>query len=558
MQQIYLGDKEQIYVCEYKYDEVAPSLVILPNIGWYHVGPNRMFSQIAARCIENKINCFCFDYIGSGESFGYYDNCSYQNMMMSFHKVYNYVVEKYNSNIFLLGYGAGNILLKEIESKSVIQGAIYYLPHFKDILKYKSKIISDKMAKKRGYYNIEVSDEENNFIFWRGLLGEIHDCTYNPINYNLVVELSEALVRLKDAASFAKHKLVISDEEMETQQFDVRIIKEFKENILPKDWYKTVNLWPDSLFKTYCWIIEWITKKSVEKNLKKDLYLKKTTKSFRMVKENVIRELVSFQSGKKILFGVLNLPRYNAKKLPCVIFIPGLGGDKVDNFMCGPRIGDKISENGCAFFRYDNRFSGSTANTLTDFTWTEVIEDFKNAFNTLKVYEDKIDFNNISLVSWSNGAKLLSYIASNNLCSVQTCCLWNPVFVDIDIKQKFSDKKNMGRNMTRYKKNFHRQLVTQIGGEYLGMSFNIDNKKYDFLKDFHNISYPIKVIWGTQDIVSPEYQYIEKMEKDISVESYLIDSEHHLFSYRLLEIVIRETVNYIKKYAVGYEKANIP
>lgn len=545
MNHVYLGDKDKVYLCEYQYDINAKSLIIIPSLGWYHVGPNRIYAQIGELCNKKGINVFCFDYIGTGESTGTYELSSYDYMIIAFNYVYNYVLNKYNNNIYVLGYGAGNIVLKDIDSKINLMGSIYYLPRFDDILKYKNSVGLDEESKKDGYYFVKVACKENNFIFWRGILGEIHDCTYNPITYELVDELCIKLKESINKNSLAKNKLLILDDKRDKYECDVIYTPEFKENILPDDWYKTINLWPDTLYVTHCKIIDWIENCKNETN--SDLKLNDIHTSYEMTTEKGIRKILSFNSGDKKLFGILNCPKEIKKKAPCVIFLPGLGGDKVDNFTCGPRLGDYASENGIVLFRYDNRYSGATATQLTDFTWTGVIGDFLNALKALKKYENIIDLNSIILVSWSNGAKLSSYITSHKLCNVKLCCFWNPVFIDSNISQKLSDKKNMRKNMTRYKKNKQGQLATQIGGEYLGMQYNIDNKKYDFKTEFSKIDVPRKFIWGIHDIDSAEYKYINALEDNVMNENFTIESDHHLFSYESLGVVIRKTIELIKK-----------
>lgn len=547
MKQSYLGIGKQIYLCEYNYNKNSPSLLILPNVGWYHVGPNRMFSQIAAQCLQKKFNCFCFDYIGSGESYGDFVDSSYQNMMDSFKTVYEYITKNYNDAIYVMGYGAGNILLKEIETEQKLYGAIYYLPRFDNLLRFHKEILDDITAKETGYFQIWLTNEKENFMFWRGILGEIHDCTYNPVKYSLVNELCEKLLKYKEADSNAKNRLILSDKDVDNQKADTVVIKEFSENILPKDWYRTVNLWPDTLYRSYCEIVEWMIRKSTSVDLLHTQEVDKTYKSTEMSINNSIRQLVTFQSGDNQLCGVIHRPKRTTGKVPCVIFIPGLGGDKVDNFNCGTRLGDLLSENELACFRYDNRFSGCTPNELTNFNWTDVIDDFHNAVEFLSDPSLMIDVDKIMLVSWSNGAKLLGYIISRNRYRISKCCLWNPVFIDADIGDKYKDKANMGKNMTRYKKNSRKQLVTQIGGEYLGMSFNIDNKKYDFIEYMKAISVPCKVVWGSKDVDSKEYVFLNLKKQDYISEEFMIESKHHLFSYSSISLVITETMKFLKK-----------
>jgi alpha/beta superfamily hydrolase len=545
MNQIYLGDEKKVYLCEYLCENSKISVIILPNIGWYHTGPNRIFPNLAKLCNDEQINAFCFDYIGSGESYGTYEDMTYENMKLSFLNVYKYIQQKYNNSVCVIGYGAGNILLRDLARDYHFVGVIYYLPRFENVLKYKDEVLNDENVKKNGCYNVQVTKEPSDYVFWRSILGEIHDCTYNPISYHLVNELCSSLEQNLLKESCVEHVLLIRDSETEEvkKDFDYLVIPEFKDNVVPADWYKTCNLWPDTLLSVNLKIVEWLkglSKETVRSDEKEEIVSGKT-----FITQNGIREIVSFDSDGRKLFGVLHLPTDRSKKVPCILFIPGLGGDKVDNFMCGPRLADHASKNDIAMFRYDNRYSGASDSPLTEYTNTGIAEDFKNAFEALQKYNDVIDMNNIILVSWSNGAKLSSYIVSQKMCNVKMCIFWNAVFIDANIEQKYKDKENMGRNMTRYKKNRYGQLVTQIGGEYLGMQYNCDNRKFDFSDLFQKMDVLKKYVWGDYDMDSTEYQYVSENEKD--ARSFCLSSKHHLFSYESINEVINATINFIKE-----------
>ena len=545
MNQIYLGNEKKVYLCEYLCENSKKSLIILPNIGWYHTGSNRMFPNLAKLCNDEQINVFCFDYIGSGESYGTYEDMTYKAMKESFLNIYQYIKQNYNTSVYVIGYGAGNILLNDLARNYNFDGVIYYLPRLENVLKYKDDVLADEVAKKNGFYNVQVTNEPSDYVFWRSILGEIHDCTYNPVSYQLVNELCCSLEQSISKKSLIKHVMMIQDSETdeEKEDYNYLVIPEFKDNVVPADWYKTVNLWPDTLLSVNLKIIEWLKNLSEEeiKSDKKEHILS----GQRFITQSGSREIVEFDSDERKLFGVLHLPENRVKKVPCIIFIPGLGGDKVDNFMCGPRLADYASKNDIAMFRYDNRYSGATASPLTEYTNTGIAEDFKNAYDAIQRFDDVIDMDNIILVSWSNGAKLSSYVVSQKMYNIKMCIFWNAVFIDANIEQKYKDKENMGRNMTRYKKNRYGQLVTQIGGEYLGMGYNRDNRKYNFLELFKNIDIPKKYVWGDNDMDSFEYQYVTENEK--SAESFCLSSKHHLFSYESIDAVINATVNFIKE-----------
>jgi|GEM_PF-3258340 len=558
MNQVYLKKElNYVYVQSYICNNTSPSLIVLPNLGWYHVGPNRIFTQLAEFSNKENINVFCFDYIGTGESSGFYDDITWDILLESSLDVFEYVRQTCQGRLFVLGYGIGNLLMNKIRKLLPFDGFIYYLPEFEAVDSFEKKFSLQEISEmqKKGYLNIEVQNNKKH-LYFRTIVGGFHDCTYNPIPYNIVEELrKDSNISALDYTGnqlFIVDTLEISEKEQsekkqsEKKQTEYFYVPEFKENIVPTDWYKKSNQWPDTLYKVNTKIVSWINAiKKPEEVVTGGMDKRNINITNRMRNDCIIREAVSVPSDDNVLSGILHYPSEVNKKLPCAIFLPGLGGDKVDNFMCGPRLGDLLSRNEIVLFRYDNRFSGTSKNSLTGYTWTEVIEDFHNVYQYLIKYSNIIDFDKIIFISWSAGAKVANHIISNTSYGIKAGCYWNPVFLEGTTGMKVV-KKNSNTNNTRFTKNSRGEFVTQIGGENLGIGYNRDNKKYNFKEEFDNITIPLSFIWGSRDIDTEEFQYIESLKQNAMIQVFTVDSDHHLFSYDQLEYIHKITLKWIK------------
>ncbi|OTQ85768.1 hypothetical protein BG30_09645 [Bacillus subtilis subsp. subtilis] len=554
--QKYLGDKgKEVYIRGYIVNSQAPSLLIVPNIGWYHVGPNRFFTQLANKNFKKGMNTYIFDYIGEGESRGYYKDITIESIIYSFNITYNYVRSQNPAELYCLSIGVGNLVLNEMHKNIDIDGSILYLPDYTSY-RHLLDIFSEvevKEAIRKGFFEIK-KDKSKKHLFWRSIVGPYHDCAYNPISTDLINSFIEYSDKEPSILYSNSPKLVISDKkELSVKNHtDIYYVPEYKNNILPTDW--KLNDWPKVISKVNNQIVSWINKNKINKNKNKnDLVDYDSITTNRLFeKGKSVRKLMLFSSNNEALPSVLHSPLTNKmQKKPCVIFIPGLGGDKVDNFLCGPRLGDYFAERGIHVFRYDNRYSGSSKNSLEDFTWTKILQDFNQAMFFIDNYEDEnIDNNQIFLVSWSEGAKIVSYAASRYK-NIKGCCMWNPILLDLKEdnrieKDKGEEKIYSPKKLPVIKKftiSESGNVVTQLGGEFLSTAYFSDNNKYNFYNLFSEMDQPTKVIWGTMDMNSLTYQLLQG-NKGLNME--IFDTDHHLFNYDLIGEIIQTTFEWFE------------
>lgn len=538
-EQYYIKNKDRmIYVCGSVCDEKKPSVIIFGGVGWYMIGPNRIFIQLTEMCQRERINLFLFDYSGCGESSEDYKNIALESLISDSSCVLNYVRSIVRGNIYGIGYGIGNLVLKYFQNRNYIDYYIYYLPvetKNKPLLSYLTqKEIG--VLKNRHQLEIDNNEKEKSELF-RLFVGMLHDCSYNPVSSMLIKETFESNTAYGfDLPSIDRENtFIITDKIFTVTKADILYVKEFQENLTPNDWYKSPNLWPEILEYVNKKIVWWITHHTGLQKFQKT-YCSITTKKELVFNNKMQRRQLFTLENETTLFGALHYPIKHNLKIPCAIFIPGLGGDKVDNFCCGPRLGDLMAQNNIAFIRYDNRYSGTSLLSLEDYNLSDIICDFREILRYVESNFKFINTNKIVLVSWSAGAQVANNVFMKMRDKIQGICYWNPVFLD-------NVKSDMNLGNTRYIKRKNGNYVTQIGGEYLGIKYLQDKKRYSPKEEFDNVDKHQLFIWSKGGTKSNEYEYA----KDVKKNHQIIDTEGHLFSYDKMTEVFLHTIEWIRE-----------
>ena len=544
-EQLYLKcNGRYVYLHCYMCEKQANALIIFPGVGWYHVGPNRIYVYLAEMCNQAGINVYCFDYMGYGESWGDYKVIGWRDLKESCQMVYTYVRNRTPGNLFAMGYGLGNALLRTLYDRNDFQGKIYYLPIYYGKEKLQA-LISELFMQNSEELCVKVDLKQTKwFALYELLFGEFHDCTYNPVTKKLITEVIDNAI-LENERESEDNNLIIADKKIEGWG-DQFIVPEFCLNKVPEDWYRTPNLWPSILKKVNSQIVEWL-KRKVDYGCRYTHTEKKieTVQAFSSINDELsIRKTIQVKSDGNILAGILHYPKVANENYPCAIFIPGLGGDKSDNFSNGPRLGKVLSDNGIALFRYDDRYSGANNGHLVDYKLSDVIRDFYNVYNYLLSLEFSIDRNNIFVIAWSAGAQVANHVIAEGKVRIRGCCYWNPVFINGAHTIKMN--RSVGNN-TKYTKNSLGQYVCQIGGEYLGIEYAKDKQKFNFVKDFQRNKSEKMFIWSNCETSSLEYEYVISEEQESPSKVIIVDSANHLFTYDLLGDIQKNTLAWIKE-----------
>lgn len=136
-----------------------------------------------------------------------------------------------------------------------------------------------------------------------------------------------------------------------------------------------------------------------------------------VVAESYSSEEVIFQNGDISLVGTLTLPKAGGIRYPAALLISGAGPHDRDGnrgvFSLYKLIAEKLSANGVAVLRHDDRGVGKSSMPKTPTTYRDVINDSKAAVEYLRSRKE-IDPDHIVLIGHSEGGTTATLIASED------------------------------------------------------------------------------------------------------------------------------------------------
>ncbi len=135
-----------------------------------------------------------------------------------------------------------------------------------------------------------------------------------------------------------------------------------------------------------------------------------------VVAESYSSEEVQFQNGDISLAGTLTLPKGGGMTYPAALLISGPGlHDRDGNgvFSLYKLIAEKLSANGVAVLRYDDRGAGKSSRPKTPTTYHDIINDSKAAIKYLRSRKE-INPDRIVLIGHSEGGTTATLIASED------------------------------------------------------------------------------------------------------------------------------------------------
>ena len=98
---------------------------------------------------------------------------------------------------------------------------------------------------------------------------------------------------------------------------------------------------------------------------------------------NELRESVTLENEGLKLFGMLHRPIIcqSGKKVPCVVILHGLGGNKIGRFRINARLATALAENGIAAFRFDFRGCGDSEGLFSQVSFSSMTQDALTALS---------------------------------------------------------------------------------------------------------------------------------------------------------------------------------
>lgn len=535
----------EICVNNYWHDQNTLTAIVLPGLNLCKTGPFFLLSKIAKRCHEKKINVIQFDYYGEGDSSGTYIDVSYNTLIQSVEIVIDYAKNKGCSKFILIGYGIGNLLTSHFCTLNEIIGIVLIAPNFKMFDNPIKHDLSNKMSDQDHVW-VELSNQ-NDFIYWRSLIGATPWLYYTPVSNALLTEISS--IDVKNQLRLFSGKVLIVDlsdctldknclfDELDVQIINIRILDNYDKNAWIK-WKQWPNKW-DEISLT---ISSWLNSNFMTENAFVNISTLSQSNKKKIVKNSISyakeskRYSFEFQADGKKILGILHVPAkdfISNQKRPCIIYEPGLGGSRVDINRCGPWLGDYLAKNGYFVLRYDSSGSGDSEGEFYESSWTSRYYDFTNSLDALSKITE-IDMENVGIVSYSAGAKL-ACMAANRLPNIKGCVLWAP-----DILTSISNENTFGPQFTR---NHLGHFVSPLCGLWLGIAYFKEYKRYDFAYEFANCPKPLVIMLGNMEEKNSNSLFLEEMTlKDTRKTMLKFDGYHH-FHYQSMDAVICSTLD---------------
>ena len=143
------------------------------------------------------------------------------------------------------------------------------------------------------------------------------------------------------------------------------------------------------------------------------------------------REFVEISRDAEMLRGVLHYPKQwrNNISYPCVIFCPGLNGNRYDLNRILLDMAVSIQEKNMYCLRFDYFGTGMSDGYFSQTTVSTKVADLKYVFEYVSINNKR--FSSISILSLSDGAQVVSR-AINELREMRFChfVFWSPIIID--------------------------------------------------------------------------------------------------------------------------------
>lgn len=532
------------------YNKYRPIVIICPGINLSKSGPFFLYSLIARGCYEKGLNTVQFDYFGEGDSSGGYKDITVESLIETMEAVKSFMDDMGGSQYIYIGYGIGNILSSLFYKRKDTVGLCLIAP---DLESYRgAKYIVDTSNRKENgrIYDTEyiwpVIQSREEEQFWCSLIGIVPWLYYTPIKTDLLYDLAQIDMR-KEVRKGIANILVLYSEESQIEPFrreDLNaefvymselLYREKSEREADGTWPR---LWDEIKDKILSWCDRFGFYNNIVQKIEYSHSIHKKTRSYIKLKQTVSRHSITIHSNERLLFGILDLPSItqisHVKKIPCVIYEPGLGGSRVDMCRLGPWLSKELAIEGYAFFRYDSNGSGVSEGEFYNMTWSSRYADLQNVISRLGKIPF-IDIENIFLISYSAGAKV-ACLAANRINAVKGCVLWSPHLIEpADIREPPKKLELLD----------NKKLVSPLSGLWLGYDFFIDSNNYDFPREYEESRIPMLVVIGDQPSEDNNIDYIKSAyKKDGMIVQY---PGAHCFLYQYVESIIKDTITYIIK-----------
>jgi len=501
LQQLFVGAPGREISVVYRYHgPTAPAVVICPGLGNSMSEPRYLFSILARQAYDAGFSTFQFDYVGDGDSSGDCRATSWCGILESGEQVIGLARKLGAPAIHLVGYGMGNLVAGMLESHSAVHSLALINPRFAIFSKAAQQDWKDlrRSCNSNGeIYPAQAPDGSFANSLWEAIVGEPFVPTQpcGPLSVALIDELLE----MKSPSTLyrsGKPIFIVSERQEDRlacgggdppQYF--QLVQHTASRYKPT-WHWCADCRALILSSTTDFLLAQMTKGDSEgcdwRTPPPDAAVSDGRSLSSVAVNSHLRSLVAEVAGEQVL-AVVHLPKAAIARDLCVIYEAGMPGQRVDIHRCGPRLATLLVNQGFFVCRYDPRGMGVSAGEFHRTTWTSRLADCLTMIELLsqEFAERQLRF---AIVGHSAGARV-ACLAANREERMLACITWGPVMIE--------PSERIGEHQIR--RHPSGSLVTEYCGLWMGINYNLDERRYDFLKEFRCCRKPGLVAFADGD-----------------------------------------------------------
>lgn len=544
-----LGDPDkQICVVAHWHNAKNPTIIICPGIATSMSEPRYFLSILARQCYQLGMNVFQFDYFGDGDSAGDYSLMTLSSTVTSAEKVISYAETLGCDQIGLIGYGIGNIIISFLLKLPTVKTIVLLSPYFSVFSEQRVSIWShfdnlyppvadDAVYPQSWHANTPISK------LWHAIVGEdvVPSQPCGPIHFSLLQEIRYLNPQL-DFQSCYKPVLIVSeqdDDKLLSQSISFEVF-EHQLSLYKPSWHWCAECRENISNITTQWVQQHLYPDNTnlntnpQKSSGHNLLLENLESDF-SPQDKPQQHSITLRTDKGAILGILHVPSFKNSKPVCVIYEPGIPGQRVDIHRCGPRLANKLVEQGFYVVRYDAYGTGVSAGEFHDVTWSTRIEDTAAIMNFLENLSG-VWLDSFVILGNSAGARV-ACLAANRKQNVRGCILWGPILIE--------PTDRVGEGVI--KRHPSGMLVTEYCGLWLSIKYNLDERKYNFIKEFEDITAETLVYFAQEEenlINKHRIQDVALKKENISL--YEMAGTHG-FSTENIQLVIDASAKWLSE-----------
>lgn len=477
----------------------APAIIICPGVAVSMSEPRYLLSILARRCRDLGFNVLQFDYVGNGDSAGRYVDVSLSSLLGSVDQVLAFVESLGCSRVGIVGYGIGNIVASLVVQRPSIAAVALLSPQLL-VFSDQCPEVWDELAEisprgQGGPVYPQVWHAATALgMLWRATVGEnvVPAQPCGPLDASLLWQLRA----LYPQACFLQHDkplLIISEREDDAinrsgSPIGFELLQHCSTRYKPT-WHWCAECREHALACLTSWLRVQLGPPCLEPPVAEDLGLELAASSIDSHFAETARQypLTVEIEGQSVL-GILHTPSASApKRQMCVIYEPGIPGQRVDIHCCGPRLAQALVQKGFSVFRYDGRDMGVSAGEFHEFTWSRKAKDLTCVMDYLASLDGE-HMRQFVILGNSAGARTACLVAnrSERVCA---CVFWGPILVEPD--------ERVGERVI--KRHSSGALVTEYCGLWLGIKYNLDERRYNFVEEFEDCRKPSLILFANDE-----------------------------------------------------------